>query len=47
MSDQIGVIKENAFADIVVFEGDMKTDIKKSLFEVNMVMKNGEIEVME
>jgi len=47
MKDRIGVIKENAFADIVVFEGDMKTDIKKSLFEVKMVMKNGEIEVIK
>ena len=45
--DQIGVIKENAFADIVVFEDNMKTDIKKLLFEVKMVMKNGEIEVIK
>lgn len=47
MRDQIGVIKENAFADIVVFEGDMKTGIKKSLFEVKMVMKNGKIEFLK
>lgn len=47
MRDQIGVIKENAFADIVVFEGDMKTSIKKSLFEVKMVMKNGKIEFLK
>ncbi|WP_224995057.1 amidohydrolase family protein [Cesiribacter sp. SM1] len=47
MRDKIGVIKQNAFADIVVFEGDMKKNIKKSLFSVKMVMKNGEIHLME
>lgn len=45
MKDQIGVIKENSLADIVVFDGDMKVDIKKSLFDVKMVMKNGVVEV--
>lgn len=45
--DQIGVIKANSFADIVVFEGDMKADIKTSLLEVKMVMKNGQIEMMK
>ncbi len=47
MKDQIGVIKENSLADIVVFGGDMKADFKKSLYEVKMVMKNGEIQVMK
>ncbi|WP_439484353.1 amidohydrolase family protein [Cyclobacterium plantarum] len=47
MKDQLGVLKENSFADIVVFDGDMQKDIKKSLFAVRMVMKNGKIEVME
>jgi len=47
MKDQIGTIKENAFADIVVFEGNMKTDFKKSLYEVKMVMKNGSVELMK
>jgi imidazolonepropionase-like amidohydrolase len=45
--DQIGVVKKNSFADIVVFEGNMKSDIKTSLFQVKMVMKNGQIEMMK
>lgn len=44
MKDQIGVIKENAFADLAVFEGDLKKDFKKSLFQVKMVMKDGKIQ---
>jgi imidazolonepropionase-like amidohydrolase len=47
MKDQIGVIKENRFADIVVFAEDMKTDFKKSLFEVKMMMKDGEIQTIK
>ncbi|WP_026970253.1 amidohydrolase family protein [Algoriphagus terrigena] len=43
MKDQIGVIKPGAFADIVVFGGDLKTDIKTSLYQVKMVIKDGEI----
>jgi imidazolonepropionase-like amidohydrolase len=44
MQGQIGVLKENAMADIAVFNGDMQKDFKKSLFEVKMVMKNGVVE---
>ena len=44
MKDRIGVIKENSFADLVVFEGNMKADFKKSIYEVKMVMKNGVVE---
>lgn len=44
MKDQIGIIKESSFADIVVFGGDMRDDIKKSLFDVRMVMKDGVVE---
>ncbi|MCF2505307.1 amidohydrolase family protein [Dyadobacter sp. CY107] len=44
MQGQIGVLKENAMADIVVFNGDMQKDFKKSLFNVKMVMKNGVVE---
>ncbi|ACT96620.1 amidohydrolase family protein [Dyadobacter fermentans] len=44
MENQIGVIKENAAADLAVFEGDMQKDFKKSLFDVKMVMKNGVVE---
>lgn len=44
MQGQIGVLKENAKADISVFNGDMEKDFKKVLFDVKMVMKNGVIE---
>ncbi|SKC09377.1 amidohydrolase family protein [Dyadobacter psychrophilus] len=44
MQGQIGVLKENAKADISVFNGDMQMDFKKALFDVKMVMKNGEVE---
>lgn len=44
MKDQIGVIKENSYADLVIFGGNMKEDIKKSLFDVRMVMKDGVVE---
>ncbi len=46
MENQIGVIKENAFADISVFGGDMTKEFKKSLNDVKLVMKNGKIEVI-
>lgn len=41
---QIGVIKENALADIAVFNGDLEKDFKKGLFDVNLVMKDGKIQ---
>jgi imidazolonepropionase-like amidohydrolase len=44
MEGRIGVIKENAMADIAIFDGNMETNFKKSLFTVKMVMKNGVIE---
>lgn len=44
MENQIGVIKENAFADLAVFEGDLQKDFKASIFNVKMVMKDGKIE---
>jgi imidazolonepropionase-like amidohydrolase len=37
------VIRENAFADIAVFEGDLKKDFKTALFDVKMVIKEGKI----
>jgi imidazolonepropionase-like amidohydrolase len=40
---QIGVLKENAFADIAVFDGDLEKDFKKVLFDVKMVIKDGKI----
>ncbi|WPP51698.1 amidohydrolase family protein [Catalinimonas niigatensis] len=42
--NQIGVIKENAFADIAVFEGDLETNFKESLFKVQLVIKEGKIQ---
>jgi imidazolonepropionase-like amidohydrolase len=44
MAGQIGVLKENAMADIVIFNGDMQKDFKKALFDVKMVMKSGVVE---
>lgn len=41
--DQIGVIRENALADIAVFGGDMEANFKESLFKVKWVMKDGKI----
>lgn len=40
---QIGVIKENALADIVIFNGDLEENFKESLFNVDLVMKDGKI----
>lgn len=40
------MIKKNGLADIVVFGDDMKTDFKKSLFQVKMVMKDGGIQLI-
>jgi imidazolonepropionase-like amidohydrolase len=44
MQNEIGVIRENAVADITVFDGDLKKEFKKTLFNVKMVMKAGEIQ---
>jgi imidazolonepropionase-like amidohydrolase len=44
MEGELGVIKENALADITVFNGDLKKDFSKSLFDVELVMKDGQIE---
>lgn len=40
---KIGVIKPNAYADIVALRGDLKKEFKKALFNVKFVMKNGQI----
>ncbi len=42
--DQLGVIKENALADISIFQGDLEKDFKKSIFNVQLVMKDGKIQ---
>ncbi|MEJ7678908.1 MAG: amidohydrolase family protein [Segetibacter sp.] len=41
--DKLGVIKEGAVADIVIFVGDLETDFSTALFKVKMVLKNGKI----
>ncbi len=41
--DQLGVIKENALADIAVFDGDLEADFKEAFFKVKWVMKDGKV----
>ena len=41
--NSLGVIKENALADIAVFAGDLETNFKQSLFNVQLVIKNGAV----
>ncbi len=41
--NQIGIIKENASADISIFRGDIEKNFKQSLFHVQLVMKDGKI----
>lgn len=41
--DQLGVVKENALADIAVFDGDLEANFKEVLFKVKWVMKDGKI----
>lgn len=44
MEGELGVLKENALADIVVFNGDLKKEFSKALFDVKLVIKDGQIE---
>ena len=41
--DELGVIKEGAFADIVAVKGDVLNDFSNAMFNVAFVMKDGEI----
>lgn len=41
---ELGVIKANALADIVVFNGDMKQNFSQALFDIALVIKEGRIE---
>lgn len=41
--NQLGVIKENAVADISIFGGDIEMNFRESLFNVQLVMKDGKI----
>lgn len=47
MENQIGVIKEGAFADIIAVRGDLEEDFSDAIFNLIFVMKNGEIYVNE
>jgi imidazolonepropionase-like amidohydrolase len=40
---ELGVIKENALADLVVFEGDLERDFKHGITKVKLVIKDGAI----
>lgn len=41
--DQLGVIKQGALADLVIFNGDLEKDFKKTVFDVKMTIKNGAV----
>ena len=41
--NEIGSIKEGAFADIIAVKGDILNDFTNSIFDLVMVMKNGEV----
>lgn len=43
--DELGVIKEGAFADIIAVKGDIENDFSTTIFNLVFVMKNGEIYV--
>lgn len=43
--NQLGVIKEGTFADMVAVRGDVETDFEKAIFDLVFVMKDGEIYV--
>ncbi|XAZ82005.1 amidohydrolase family protein (plasmid) [Fibrella sp. ES10-3-2-2] len=41
---ELGTLKVNAVADLVVFDGDLKQNFSQALFDVALVMKQGRIE---
>ena len=43
--NELGVIKEGAFADIIAVKGDIENDFSNAIFDLVFVMKNGEIYV--
>ncbi len=43
--DELGIIKEGAFADIIAVKGDIENDFSNTIFNIIFVMKNGEIYV--
>jgi len=45
MEDKIGVLKKDAYADIIAVKGDIEKDFSKTIFNIVFVMKDGEIYV--
>ncbi len=45
--NELGIIKEGAFADIIAVKGDIENDFSNTMFNIVFVMKNGEIYVEE
>lgn len=43
MSEKLGVIRKDAFADIIALEGDLENEFTKSIFQVRFVMNNGKV----
>lgn len=43
LPNKLGVIKKDAWADIIAIEGDIENDFTKAIFQVKFVMKNGKI----
>ncbi|MFD3002865.1 amidohydrolase family protein [Pontibacter toksunensis] len=43
--NELGTIKEGAFADIIAVKGDVENDFSNTIFNIVFVMKNGEIYV--
>lgn len=41
--NELGVLRQGAKADIVVFNGDLEINFKKVLFDVHMVIKDGKV----
>jgi imidazolonepropionase-like amidohydrolase len=41
--DELGVIKAGAYADIIAVKGDLENDFSNTIFNMVLVMKNGEI----
>ena len=46
-SGELGVLKANALADVVVFNGDLRQNFDLALYDVALVMKEGRIEVQK
>lgn len=43
--NELGIIKEGAFADIIAVKGDIINDFSNTIFDIVFVMKNGKIYV--